>query len=241
MPDRHEIEVGELRVEVHCRDTRHLRIGVYPPHGRVRISAPRWLPESALRQAVVSRLQWIRRKQAVCRERHRQSARELVSGESHYFQGRRYRLLVVEHEGPAGVIVDDNGTMELRVRAGSDLVVREAVLAQWYRESLRREIPVLVKKWEQRIGVRVADARIRKMKTRWGTCNIVARRIWLNLELARKSDACLEYVLVHEMVHLLEHLHNERFKRLMDEFMPGWRLIRKELNRAPVAHEEWPY
>jgi predicted metal-dependent hydrolase len=134
-----------------------------------------------------------------------------------------------------------NTTLELRVRPGSDRDKRDAVLQNWYRTQLKAQLPALVDKWEPIVGVRVADTRIKRMKTRWGSCRVESRRIWLNLELAKKPVACLEYILVHEMIHLLERHHTDRFRELMDRFMPNWRIYRDELNRAPLAHEEWKY
>jgi hypothetical protein len=165
----------------------------------------------------------------------------MVTGESHYVQGRRYRLDVVEQNAPATVRLRNNTFLELRVRPGTDRQKREAVLAQWYRQQLRQQIPALIARWEPIIGVTVAEWGIKKMKTRWGTCNIQARRIWLNLELAKKPVACLEYILVHEMVHLLERQHNDQFRAYMDRFLPQWRLHRDTLNQFPLAYEEWEY
>jgi len=152
-----------------------------------------------------------------------------------------YRLDVIEHNGPATVRLANSTTLQLRVRPGTDRDKREEILHRWYRQRLREQIPPLIAKWEPKIGVEVADWGIKKMKTRWGTCTVEARRIWLNLELAKKPASCLEYILVHEMVHLLERHHNERFRALMDSFLPNWPLHRDELNRAPLAHEEWVY
>jgi hypothetical protein len=165
----------------------------------------------------------------------------MVTGESHFYQGRRYRLNVVEHCGAARVRLANNTTMELRVRPGSDRDRREAVLHRWYRKRMREQLPALLAKWQPLVGVVVAKLGIKRMKTRWGTCNSEARRVWLNLELAKKPASCLEYILVHEMVHFLERHHNERFKELMDKLMPQWRLNRQVLNREPLAHEEWLY
>jgi len=165
----------------------------------------------------------------------------MVTGESHYCQGRRYRLNVIEHDGLPSVVFPNATTMELRVRRGSDRDAREAVLARWYRRRLRELLPPLLGKWEPHVGVKVADVRIKKMKTRWGSCSREAGRIWLNLELAKKPLSCLEYILVHEMVHLLERHHNQRFHDLMEQLMPQWRLRREELNRAPLGHEDWKY
>jgi hypothetical protein len=228
-------------VEIVRKDIKNLHVGVYPPNGRVRVAAPLRLDDDAVWLAVISRLGWIHRQQAGFERQDRQSQRELVTGESHYFQGRRYRLDVTEDDGPSSVRLLNNTTMELRVRPGTDRKGREAVLQQWYRRRLREQLPTLLAKWEFKTGVTVSDVRIKKMKTRWGSCSAGARRVWLNLELARKPASCLEYILVHEMVHLLERHHNERFRGLMDAAMPQWRLCREHLNRAPLAHEEWTY
>ena len=220
---------------------KNLHLGVYPPNGRVRVAAPLAVSDDAVRLAVVSRLGWIKRQRAKFEAQPRQSEREMVSGESHYFQGRRYRLSVIEHDGPAVVSLLKNTILELRVRVGTDRGKREALLNQWYRQQLRERIPQLIAKWEPEIGVKVAEWGIKKMKTLWGSCNANARRIWLNLELAKKPASCLEYILVHEMVHFLERHHNDRFKELMNRLMPRWRLHREELNRSPLGHESWKY
>lgn len=239
--ERQDIEVRGIAVEIVRKEIKHLHVGVYPPHGRVRVAAPLRLDDEAVRLAVVSRLGWIRRQQRSFEKQVRQSKRELVTGESHYFLGQRYLLDVVERAGSPSVQLADNTTMRLEVRPGADRDAREAVLLRWYRRRLREQIPGLVSKWEPRVGRTISDVRIKRMKTRWGSCNAEARRIWLNLELAKKPVSCLEYILVHEMVHLIERHHTERFRELMDELMPSWRIYRDELNRAPLAHEEWKY
>jgi len=239
--ERYHIQVADLQIEVVRKNIKHLHLGVYPPDGRVRVAAPLRLSTEAIRLAVIARLVWIRRQRVKFLEQARQSQREMVSGESHYYQGRRYRLLVIERPGPASVTLRNNRIMELRVPADTDARKREAVLQQWYRQRLRERIPPLLAKWEPKIGVTGIEVRIKRMKTRWGTCNADAKRIWLNLELIKKPVECLEYVLVHEMVHFLERHHNERFRELMDTLMPTWRTCREELNRAPLAHEEWRF
>ena len=228
-------------MDVVRKDIKHLHVGVYPPSGRVRVAAPLRIDDAAVRLAVISRLGWIRRKQAEFEQQDRQSQREFVTGESHYVEGRRYRLDVIESDGPPTVRLLNNSTMTLRVHPGADRDKREAVLHRWYRRQLRGRVPALLAKWEPEVGARVAEVRIRKMKTRWGTCNSAARRIWLNLELVKKPASCLEYIMVHEMVHLIECHHNEQFRGLMDRLMPQWRLHRDELNRAPLAHADWSY
>jgi hypothetical protein len=235
------LEVNGISVEVVRKNIKNLHLAVYPPNGRVRVAAPLRLDDDAVRLAIVSRLGWIRKQQQRFEQQNRQSQREMVSGESHYFMGRRYRLNVIEHNAPATLRLTNNTTMELRIRPGSDRDKREAVLYRWYRRQLQELIPQLIARWEPELGVTVAEWGIKKMKTRWGTCNTNARRIWLNLELAKKPVSCLEYVVVHEMVHLLERHHNDRFKAYMDRFMPQWRLQRDLLNTAPLAHEAWEY
>ena len=233
--------MGGTPVEVVRKDIKNLHVGVYPPSGRVRVAAPLRLDDEAVRAAVASRLGWIRRQQDEFARQDRQSKREFVSGESHYFEGRRYRLDVAEFDGPPMVRILNNTTMMLSVRPGSDRDVREAVLDRWYRSQLRGRLPALVSKWEPKIGARASEVRIKKMKTLWGSCNKDARRIWLNLELAKKQASCLEYIVVHELVHLIERSHNNRFSDLMGSHMPQWRLHRDLLNRAPLAHADWSY
>ena len=241
MTTESRIEVNGISVDIARKDIKNLHIGVYPPYGRVRVASPLLLDDEAVRLAVVSRLRWIRRQQATFEQQIRQSEREMVTGESHYFQGRRYRLDVVEYDGPSSVCLINNKTIQLQIRASADADSRRKVLQQWYREHLREQIPTLLEKWEPRADVSVAEVRIKRMKTRWGSCNATARRIWLNLELAKKPVECVEYILVHEMIHFLEHHHNDRFQKIMIKLIPNWQSIRDELNRAPVAHEDWRY
>ena len=234
------IQVSGLDVEVVRKDIKNLHLAVYPPHGRVRVATPVRLDDEAIRLAVVSKLGWILRQQDRFRRQIRQSQREMVNGESHYAWGRRYRLKISEGTSSNRVVLD-RSTMVLHARAGADRMRREKTLNDWYRAELKKVIPDLIDKWSSVIGVQVDDWGVKKMKTRWGSCNADARRIWLNLELAKKRPECLEYVVAHETVHILERLHNDRFKDLMDTFMPQWRTYRDELNRAPLAHEDWSY
>jgi len=235
------MDVDGVSVEVVRKDIKNLHVGVYPPSGSVRVAAPLRLDDDAVRLAIVSRLSWIRRQKDEFEKQVRQSQREFVTGESHYFGGRRYRLDVIEHNVPPSVLLRNNATIELRIRPGTGRDARETVLGEWYRKQLKEQLPSLREKWEPRVGVTVWEVRVKRMKTHWGTCNADARRIWLNLELAKKAPACLEYILVHEMVHLLERNHTERFRALMDQLVPTWRLQREALNRTPLAHEEWKY
>ena len=230
-----------IPVEVVRKDIKNLHIGVYPPHGRVRVAVPLHFDDDAVRMALLSRLGWIRRQQAGFAQQERQSQREFVTGESHYFEGRRYRLDVTERDAPPTVRLLNNTRIALTVRPGADSDAREALLHGWYRQHLRAQVQPLLAAWEPKIGMTVHEVRIRKMKTLWGSCNVAAKRIWLNLELAKKPRVCLIYILVHEMVHLLERHHTDRFYELMDRFLPQWRMYREELNSAPLAHEKWQY
>ncbi len=238
---RETIDINGISVEVRRKSIKNLHVGVYPPDGRVRVSAPLRFDSESIRLAVVSRIGWIRRKRATFETQVRQTEREMVTGESHFVLGRRYRLKVVEAPGAHRVHIAGNSWLELTVRPGTDTAGRKRALERWYRDILRERIPALLDEWQPRLGVEVTEWRVKHMKTRWGSCNAEAKRIWLNSELAKKPEACLEYVLVHELTHLLERNHTDRFRALLDEFMPDWRLRRDELNRAPLAHEEWDY
>lgn len=238
---QHKININGIAVDVVRKKIKHLYVGVFPPNGRVRVSAPLRLDDDAIRLAIISRLGWIRKKQGQLEYQQRQSEREYVTGESHYFEGRRYRLDVIEQNSTPAVVPLNNSTIVLSVRPGTDRDKREAIFDRWYRSQLSDRLPALVAKWEPKVGVRVAEARIRKMKTRWGTCNRRARRIWLNLELMKKPASCLEYVVVHELVHIIERRHNDRFRDLMSKHIPEWQRLRDELNRAPLAHANWDY
>lgn len=230
-----------MPVDVVRKDIKNLHVAVHPPTGRVRVATPLRLDDGAVRVAIISRLGWIRRQQARFTDQVRESQRELLTGESIYFRGRRFRLDVVEDSAGPEVSVRSNARIQLRCSPGADRDQREAALHRWYREQLREQIPGLLRKWQRKVGVDVAEVRIRRMKTKWGSCNAEARRIWLNLELAKKPVKSLEYILVHEMAHIHERQHGARFREIMNGTMPGWLLHREVLNRAPLAHEEWRY
>jgi predicted metal-dependent hydrolase len=239
--DKHQIIVNGLVVDVVRRNIKNLHLGVYPPAGRIRVAAPLQVNDESVRLFTISRLAWIKRQQAKFEHQERQSAREFVSGESHYYQGHRYLLNVIYQKGTPTVVIRNNKIMDLCVRTGSETDQRERVLLTWYRQRLKEEIAPLIAKWEPILGVQVAEWGVKQMKTKWGTCNIKARRIWLNLELIKKPVHCLEYIIVHEMVHLLERHHNERFIAHMNRVLPLWQHYREELNRAPLGHETWDY
>lgn len=239
--ERSRITVSGLPVEIVRKAIKNLHLGVYPPNGRVRVAAPVRVRDEAVRLAVISRLGWIKRQRTRFHSQERQSAREYVSRESHYFLGRRYLLNVIERNGPSRVSRNGHTILELQISKRAGRFRREQILLGWYRKNLKALILPLIEKWEAKMGTRVESWGIRRMKTKWGSCNSAEQRIWLNLELAKKPVRCLEYILVHEMVHLIERHHNDRFTMLMDQFMPNWRAHRDELNHAPLAHEMWSY
>lgn len=234
-----ELSVSGFRVEVVRKAIKNLHIGVYPPDGRVRVAAPLALSDAALRVAVVARLPWIRRQQRSFEGQARQSEREMVGGESHYFLGQRYRLDVVETKGRSKVALRRRNTLELHVAGELPTKERERVLLSWYREQLRAIVPELLAKWQPLLGVEVGGWGIKRMKTKWGSCNAEARRIWLNLELAKQPHACIEYVVVHELAHLLVRRHDAEFQGLLDRHLPRWRATRDQLNAAPLANASW--
>ena len=236
-----EIRVRGLTVQVVRKDIKNLHLGVYPPNGRVRVAAPLRISNEAVRLAVIGKLGWIRRQQAGFKGQARQSDREMVSGESHYYLGRRYRLRLSEHNGPSRVFLPNRSTLELQVRKGSSAPKREQILWRWYRERLRELVPPLLAKWEPILGVHAAGFGIRRMKTKWGGCSADSRRIWINLELAKKPRQCLEYIVVHELVHLSERHHNDRFTASLDRHLPRWRHHRKLLNEVPLGYADWNY
>jgi predicted metal-dependent hydrolase len=235
----HHIIVGGVRVEVVRKGIKNLHLAVYPPHGRVRVAAPLTVSDDAVRLAVVNRMGWIKRQRAKFEAQSRQSVRAYVSGETHYFLGQRYRLKLVEGASAGKVHVRNSRTLELQVRRGSDRQVRKRVLFAWYRQELRRRALPLIEKWAATMEIPVPAWGIKRMKTKWGTCNVEARRIWLNLELIKKPPQCLDYIIVHELAHFFERKHSDRFVAHIERFIPQWQLVRQELNAAPLSHEEW--
>jgi len=234
------LRLGDIAVDVVLKDIKNVHLSVYPPKGRVRISAPKRMSVDTIRVYAVSKLDWIKQQQRRLREQERESRREYLERESHYVWGRRYLLKVIEEDAVPDVRVRP-GTMLLQVRPGSSEETRAFVVAAWYRQSLKAAAQPLIDVWERRLSVRVQRFFVQQMRTKWGSCNPTAHSIRLNSELAKKPRECLEYVVLHELVHLLEHRHNERFKQYMDRFMPQWRQYRDELNRAPLAHVDWRY
>jgi predicted metal-dependent hydrolase len=235
-----QIELGGLMVDVILKDIKNVHLSVYPPTGRVRISAPRRMSLDTIRVFAISKLDWIKQQQAKLREQEREPPREYVDRESHYVWGKRYLLTVTESDEPPAIELKHR-RMILRVRPHTDEDKRQALVEEWYREQLRQAAPPLLEHWQPVLGVKVERWFVQRMKTKWGSCNHKARTIRLNTELAKKPPQCLEYIVVHELVHLLEPTHNARFVALMDRFMPKWQSHREELNRLPLRREAWGY
>jgi predicted metal-dependent hydrolase len=237
--DSGRLQIGSMEVMVVRKPIKNLHLSILPPDGKIRVSSPLGLKDDVIRTLIATRIPWIRKQKAKFEAQERQTKREYVSGESHYFLGKRYRLEVVYENTSARVSLKNKNMIILQVPPGSSLVRREQALLDWYRNELRHISNELLETWQKRIEVSVESWGIKRMKTRWGTCNQKARRIWLNLELAKKPLASIEYVVVHELVHLIEKKHNDRFVNLMTSHLPKWRSSKEELNRLMLAHETW--
>ncbi|MHC8385102.1 M48 family metallopeptidase [Pseudomonas sp. LB3P14] len=234
------IDLGDIRVEVQRKNNKHAHLYVYPPEGRVHISAPLHMGMDALRAFAISKLSWIKAQQRQMRAQIREPEREYLNRESHQVWGKRYLLEVVEADA-APVVELKHSTLVLQIRPGSSEARRQQLLESWYREQLREKLPTLLGKWQPQMGVEARRIFVLRMKTLWGSCNPTSGNIRLNSELAKKPSECLEYILVHELAHLIEPTHNARFLALLDRFVPHWRQTKDELNRLPVRHESWDH
>lgn len=239
--ESHKIEISNLTINVIKKDIKNIHLGVYPPNGRVRVAAPLKTTDEAIRLLVISKMPWIKKQQTKFEKQERQARREYVSGESHYFFGKRYLLNLNICDSKPKVEILSNSHINLYVRPNSTLKKREEVLEEWYRLELKNKLPPIVEKWEKIIGISVNAVKIRKMKTKWGSCNPSKRNIWINLELSKKPIHCLEYIVVHEMIHFLEKSHNEKFRDYMVSFLPQWKQYKDELNQFPLGHNDWKY
>jgi predicted metal-dependent hydrolase len=230
--------LGEIAVDVLFRDIKNVHLSVYPPTGRVRISAPARMSLDTIRVFAISKLDWIKRQREKFLKQERDTPREYLDRESHYVWGKRYLLQVMELDAPAAVELRHRKIV-LRVRCGTVEDKRQAIVDAWYRGLLKDALPPLIAKWEPIPGVKVKKVFVQRMKTKWGSCNTNSGNVRLNVELARKSPECLEYILVHEMAHLIVRHHDDRFTGLLDRYLPNWRQIRQALNEAPLSYAEW--
>jgi hypothetical protein len=235
-----QITLGGIVVDVMLKDIKNIHLSVYPPTGRVRISAPLRMSLDTIRVFAISKIGWIKQQQTKLARQERETPREYLDRESHYVWGRRYLLQVVEREGAPGVELKHN-KMVLRIRPGADDGAKRRAVEDWYRAEVKAAAPALIAKWEPLLGVNVARFFVQRMKTKWGSCAAETRSIRLNTDLAKKPPECLEYIVVHEMVHLVVRHHDAKFIGLMDRCLPSWGMLRQILNDAPLAHADWLY
>jgi hypothetical protein len=239
--DRWDIlDLGEVHAQVIRKAIKHVHLSVYPPEGLVRISAPKGMTLETIRLYAITKLAWIKAQKSKILAQERETPREYLDRESHYVWGKRYLLKIIETQGvPA--IKRKHSTLELHGRPGSTEAKHAGLLEAWYRQQIKAAVPALLNKWQPLMGVNAGRLHVQRMRTKWGSCNPATGLIRLNTDLAKKPPQCLEYILVHELTHLLEPTHNARFQSLLDGFMPHWRQVRAELNRLPVRHEDWEY
>jgi len=237
---RSMLDLGEVHAEVIRKAIKHVHLSVLPPAGKVRVAAPQSMPLETIRLFVISKLPWIRTQQRKLQAQERETPREFLNKESHYLWGKRY-LLELSFADAAPTVSLTPRKLKLQVRPGADASQCEEVLDAWYRQQIRDALPTLLAKWEPLLGVKTSRVFVQRMKTKWGSCTPEQGYIRLNTDLAKKPPECLEYIVVHELVHLLESTHNSRFSALMDLYLPHWHHLRKQLNSLPVRQEKWQY
>lgn len=236
-----QINISDITIDVIRKDIKNIHLAVYPPTGRVRLAAPFNISDDAIRLFTISKIPWIRKKQRKFEEQERIAARVYKQKESHYLLGQRYLLNIIEQNITPKVVVNNKTYIDLYIRPNTSTEKRHEIMTEWYRAELKKLIPPIIKKWEKITKIHINDWQVKLMKTKWGSCNIEKRKIWINLELIHKPLHCLEYVILHEMVHLIERHHNERFQYYMNTYMPNWKQIRNELNKFPISHAVWEY
>jgi len=239
--DEDKKRTSELEIHTIKKDIKNIHLGVYPPDGRVRIAAPTKTTDETLRVLVTSKMPWINKQKAKFEKQERQTKREFVSGESHYFMGNRYLLNIIHTNSAPKVEIRRKARMDMYVGPGTSKERREKIINNFYRSELKKQIPTFISKWEKITKIHVKEFRIKKMKTKWGTCNPQRQRVWFNLELAKKPLHCLEYVLVHEMTHFVERNHTKEFKLLLKSSMPNWSRYRDELNDGTLGYSKWEH
>ena len=233
------ITVGNIEVEINRKEIKNLHLSVHPPNGWVRVATPLKVSDESVRLYVISKIPWIKKQQERFEAQKRQIMRQFTSRESHYLAGERYLLRVNHHNASPNVAIHNKGIIDMYVRPESNTEQRHKAMQAFYREYLKVAIVPIIEKWEQKLGVKINEWGIKQMKTKWGTCNIEAKRIWLNLELAKKPIDCVEYIIVHELIHLIERHHNKNFIAHLDKFLPNWRSRKEELNKLILGYAEW--
>lgn len=232
------IKLGGISITVTRKEIKNVHLSVHPPNGRVTMSAPKETRPEVARAYAISKISWIREQQEKLRRQARETPREFVERESHYLWGRRYLMTVIEQDSKPCVTLDHK-RITLSVRPGSDHAKRASIIHEWHKSLLHEFVPPLIAKWEQKLGVQVVAYFLQRMKTKWGSCNHNAGHIRLNTELVKKPKDLVEYVVVHEMIHLIEPTHSDRFVSILTDCYPSWREARAELNELPLAAEEW--
>ena len=235
------IDVSTIQVEIVRKNIKSMRIGVFPPSGRVRVSVPLSYELHLIESVLLRKMTWIRRQQDAFQKQERQSPREAVSGETYYFKGNRYKLNVVDGRTRGHLRIRNSRCMELSISPASTLTSRLLVIERFYRKALMEELKILIDRNSKMLDIDNVEFSIRKMNNRWGSCNAITKKISFNLELIKKNPQCINYIVIHELVHILEPSHNDNFKELMDKHLPNWRNIRDLLNTAPLAHANWDY
>jgi len=235
------IDISTIQVEIRKRNVKSLRIGVFPPSGRVRVTAPLNYDQNLIESVVIKKLNWIRRQQENLKKQERLTPREAVSGESYFYKGKKYKLFVVEGSTRGRLTIKNSSRMELSISSDVKEASRLNVINNFYRKALQEELDKLVPELSQKMGLKIERYSIRKMKNRWGSCDPKKKQIIVNIELIKKNPACLNYIIIHELVHLIEAKHNQQFKELMDVHLPNWRYFRDILNSAPLAYSHWDY
>ena len=232
------IKVNDMDILVLKKNIKNFHLNVLPPDGKVRISVPTNTTDGAIRAFAITRLSWIRKQIGNFKGQERQTERQYISWESHYFKGNRYLLNVIHHNASAKIEIRNKKYLDFYVPANHTVTQKEKAMMNRYRQELKKEIPSLLDRWQKTIGVKVNDREVKRMKTVWWTSNREEKRIRLNLELVKKPVECLEYIIVHELVHFLERTHNDRFVAYMDKFMPKRKMYKDELNSGKLASEK---
>jgi len=233
------LQVGGIEAVVLYKPVKNLHLNVLPPVGKVRVTAPQNMNDDAIRTFLATRISWIKKMQAKFKGQERQTPREYVSGETYYYFGKKFKLEVCEIEARPNVEIKGKTKIFLNIRPKTSVLKREEIIQNWYRDELRKFLGVAIDKWEKKIGIKTDSWGIRRMKTRWGTCNHKKKNIWLNLELVKKPESCIEYVVLHELLHFIEEKHSDKFTGLLNKYMPKWKSEKEELNRLILSHEEW--
>jgi predicted metal-dependent hydrolase len=233
------LSVGGMTIDLVRKSIKNLHLAVYPPDGRVRVAAPWHVSDDAIRLAVATRVAWINRQRRNFLAQDRQSKREYVSGETHYFLGRSYRFQLNGNGTSYRIRVAGSNKIELYTPTGADRHDREQTVLRWHRRELRKRSEIEAQKWAARLGLEMPIIGIKRMRTKWGTSNPLAKRIWLNLELAQKHQHCIAYIVLHELIHFRHRKHDDEFVATLDLMMPNWRKIRGELNQMPLAFQTW--